>query len=46
MNVMLEPGDHMISMYPNYRSAYEAANSIPGCEASMWRLHSKNSRSL
>ncbi len=46
MNVMLEPGDHMISMYPNYQSAYEVANSIPGCEVSMWRLHSKNSRSL
>lgn len=44
MNVMLEPGDHMISMYPNYQSAYEVANSIPGCEVSMWRLHDDGER--
>ena len=36
MNVMLEPGDHMIAMYPNYQSAYEVANSVPGCELSKW----------
>lgn len=28
MNVMLEPGDHMIAMYPNYQSAYEVARSV------------------
>lgn len=44
MNVMLEPGDHMISMYPNYQSAYEVANSVPGCEVSMWRLHDNGER--
>lgn len=38
MNVMLEPGDHMIAMYPNYQSAYEVANSVPGCELSKWHL--------
>ncbi|MGI6212572.1 MAG: aminotransferase class I/II-fold pyridoxal phosphate-dependent enzyme [Anaerovoracaceae bacterium] len=39
MNVMLREGDHMISMYPNYQSAYEVANSVPGCELSFWNLH-------
>ena len=39
MNVMLEPGDHMIAMYPNYQSAYEVANSVPGCTVSKWYLH-------
>ena len=39
MNVMLDPGDHMIAMYPNYQSAYEVANSVPGCELSKWYLH-------
>lgn len=38
MNVMLDPGDHMIAMYPNYQSAYEVANSIPDCQFSMWWL--------
>lgn len=38
MNVMLNPGDHMIAMYPNYQSAYEVANSVPGCELSMWEI--------
>lgn len=38
MNVMLEPGDHMIAMYPNYQSAYEVANTIPDCEFSKWYI--------
>lgn len=38
MNVMLEEGDHMIAMYPNYQSAYEVANSVPNCELSMWKI--------
>ena len=36
MNIVLNPGDHMIVMYPNYQSAYEVANSIPNCEYSKW----------
>lgn len=36
MNVMLEEGDHMIVMYPNYQSAYEVVNSVPGCTYSKW----------
>ena len=38
MNVMLDPGDHMIAMYPNYQSAYEVANSVPGCEFDKWMI--------
>ncbi|MBK5253411.1 MAG: aminotransferase class I/II-fold pyridoxal phosphate-dependent enzyme [Peptostreptococcaceae bacterium] len=38
MNVMLDEGDHMIVMYPNYQSAYEVANSVPNCEFSKWYL--------
>lgn len=38
MNVMLDPGDHMIAMYPNYQSAYEVANSVPDCQFSKWWL--------
>lgn len=38
MNVILNEGDHMIAMYPNYQSAYEVANSIPNCELSMWHI--------
>ena len=39
MNIMLDPGDHMIVMYPNYQSAYEVANTVPGCELSRWYIH-------
>ena len=38
MNVMLDPGDHMIAMFPNYQSAYEVANAVPSCELSKWYL--------
>ena len=38
MNVMLNPGDHMIAMYPNYQSSYEVANSVPNCELSKWHI--------
>ena len=36
MNVMLDPGDHMIAMFPNYQSAYEVANSVPDCSFTKW----------
>lgn len=39
MNVMLNPGDHMIVMYPNYQSLYEVANSVHNCTFSKWELH-------
>ena len=38
MNVMLNEGDHMIVMYPNYQSAYEVANSVPNCSYSKWHI--------
>ncbi len=38
MNVMLDEGDHMIAMFPNYQSAYEVSNSIPKCEFSKWNI--------
>lgn len=44
MNVLLSPGDHMITMYPNYQSAYEVANSIPGCQVSRWNLYDDGER--
>lgn len=37
MNVLLEKGDHVISMFPAYQSLYEVANS-EGCEVSPWNL--------
>lgn len=37
MNVMLEKGDHVISMFPAYQSLYEVANS-EGCQVSTWNL--------
>ncbi len=38
MNVLLDPGDHMIAMFPNYQSAYEVANSVPDCTFSKWMV--------
>jgi aspartate/methionine/tyrosine aminotransferase len=35
MNVLLEPGDHVICTFPGYQSLYEIAQSI-GCEVSKW----------
>ena len=35
MNVLLQPGDHVICMAPAYQSLYEVARSI-GCELSFW----------
>ena len=37
MNVMLEKGDHVITMFPAYQSLYEVANA-EGCEVSPWNL--------
>jgi len=38
MNIILNEGDHMIAMYPNYQSAYEVANSVTNCEYSKWNI--------
>ena len=37
MNVLLESGDHVISIFPTYQSLYEVALS-KGCEVSRWNL--------
>ncbi len=37
MNVILNPGDHVICMFPIYQSLFEVAAAI-GCEVSQWEL--------
>jgi len=37
-NAVLERGDHVICMFPNYESNYSVAAKI-GCELSYWNLH-------
>ena len=38
LNAVLEPGDHVISMFPNYESSYSVAKKI-GCTVSNWELN-------
>ena len=37
LNIALEKGDHMITMFPAYQSTYEICRAI-GCEISNWEL--------
>jgi aspartate/methionine/tyrosine aminotransferase len=37
MNVLLEPGDHVIVTFPGYQSLYEIAQAI-GCRVTRWTL--------
>jgi len=37
MNTLLEPGDHVVCMFPAYQSLYEVARSL-GCRVDMWHL--------
>ena len=37
MNVLLEKGDHVVTMFPAYQSLYEVAHA-EGCEVSPWEL--------
>lgn len=37
MNVVLDEGDHVISMFPIYQSLFEVANAI-GCKVSKWSM--------
>jgi len=37
MNVLLEPGDHVVCMFPAYQSLYEVARSM-GCHVDFWSL--------
>jgi len=36
MNTILEPGDHVVSVFPGYQSLYQLAETI-GCEVSLWK---------
>lgn len=45
MNIALNPGDHVISMFPAYQSLYEIAKSI-GCEVTKWELNEKDNWEL
>jgi len=36
-NVLLEPGDHVVAVYPAYQQLYSVARAI-GCEVSLWKL--------
>lgn len=35
MEALLQPGDHVITVFPGYQSLYEIARTI-GCQVSMW----------
>ena len=37
MNSLLEPGDHVVCMFPAYQSLYEVARSM-GCHVDFWHL--------
>lgn len=41
MNVLLEPGDHVISVLPGYQSLTEVVLSL-GCELSYWKPNPEN----
>ena len=38
LNVLVEPGDHVICQFPTYQSLYEVARAA-GCGLSLWPLH-------
>lgn len=37
MNTLLEPGDHVVCLFPAYQSLYEVARSM-GCRVDFWHL--------
>ncbi len=41
MNVLLNPGDHIIVQFPAYQSLFEIAQTI-GCKVTLWELDSLN----
>lgn len=43
MSTLLQPGDHVVSLFPAYQSLYEIARSI-GCEVTPWILHLDGTR--
>jgi aspartate/methionine/tyrosine aminotransferase len=36
-NVLLEPGDHVVAIYPAYQQLYSVPRAI-GCDVSLWKL--------
>ena len=44
LNCMLTKGDHAVVMFPNYPSAYEVINGIPGCSFSKWEIRDNGER--
>lgn len=40
-NVLLDPGDHVVAVYPAYQQLYSVPRAI-GCEVSLWRLRPEN----
>lgn len=43
MRVLLQPGDHVVALFPNYQSSYEVARAI-GADISWWRLEPSGGR--
>jgi aspartate/methionine/tyrosine aminotransferase len=40
-NALLEPGDHVVAVYPAYQQLYSVARAI-GCDVSLWQLRPEN----
>lgn len=40
-NTLLEPGDHIVTIYPAYQQLYAVARAI-GCDVSLWELTPEN----
>lgn len=40
-NVLLEPGDHVVAVYPAYQQLYSVPRAI-GCDVSLWKLRPEN----
>ncbi len=45
MNVLLDPGDHIIVQFPAYQSLFEIAEAI-GCQVTKWPMDPKNNWNL
>ena len=39
-NVLLEPGDHVVAVYPAYQQLYSVPRAI-GCDVALWKLRSE-----
>jgi len=40
-NVLLDPGDHVVAVYPAYQQLYSVPRAI-GCDVSLWKLRPEN----